>query len=76
MKKIHKVAMECVSTMIKKGYSEKKATDMVLEILNESFNKGSYEIGGSSMVIATLRMVFMDEDTSTDTKGILTNILK
>ena len=76
MKKIEKVAMDSVASLIMKGHSPKKAEDMVLEILKECMTKGAYEIGGASMVIATLRMIFLDVSVTDASKSFADDLLK
>ena len=60
MKKVHKVAMECVlHLMTNEGISEKDATNMVLGSLKELSEGGYFELG-HKVVIANLKMTFMD----------------
>tara|TARA_Y100000034_G_scaffold122489_1_gene167997 strand:- start:963 stop:1208 length:246 start_codon:yes stop_codon:yes gene_type:complete len=74
MKKVYRVSMECVQAMIKKGYTPEKAEDMVLEILKESLEKG-LPVGGAGMVIATLRMIFLDVEPKTAAQQLVDRLV-
>ena len=76
-KKLHKTCMQCAAYLIEnEGYTEEKATDAVMYLLKECFDKGSYEVGGVEMVIATLKMTFMNESVGDASKELLKKLLK
>ena len=60
MRKIHKVAMECVSHLVKnEGFKENDATKMVVDYMKE-LNEGGVFKMGHKVVITHLKMIFMD----------------
>jgi len=61
MRKIHKVSMECHQHLMDcEGMTEPEATQMITEFLYELNEGGVFEMG-YKVVIANLKMVFLDE---------------
>ncbi len=61
MRKIHKVSMECHKHLMdNEGMIESDATQMITEFLHELNDGGVFEMG-YKVVIANLKMVFLDE---------------
>lgn len=61
MRKIHKVSMECHQHLMdNEGMTEPEATQMITEFLYELNEGGVFEMG-YKVVIANLKMVFLDE---------------
>tara|TARA_R110000851_G_scaffold208431_2_gene360891 strand:+ start:248 stop:499 length:252 start_codon:yes stop_codon:yes gene_type:complete len=64
MRKIHKVAMECVNHLVKhEGFDEDTAAKMVTDYMKE-LNEGGVFKMGHKVVITHLKMIFMDVSTS------------
>ena len=75
MKKIHKVAMECIKYLVtKKGISIKQAEDMVLTTLKES--EHYMKAGMVEETIASLRMIHMDETPEQAASKLIKSLLK
>ena len=71
MQRVGLVAEECVYHLMKQGKSQKKAEDIVIEILKES--KPYLEMKMYDSVIASLKMIFMDAPVSVAAKEMLNN---
>ena len=74
MQRVGLVAEQCVYHLMKKGESQKKAEDIVIEILKES--QPYLEMKMYDSVIASLKMIFMDVPVSVAAKEMLTNMIK
>ena len=64
MKKIHKVTMECHKHLMdNEGMTAEEATKIISEFLYELNDGGVFEMG-YKVVIANLKMVFMDTNST------------
>ena len=75
MKKIHKVAMDCIKHLvIVKKFSVKQAEDMVMETLKES--EHYLRNGMVNETIASLKMIHMDQTPEQAAKELIKSLLK
>jgi hypothetical protein len=75
MKKIHKVAMDCIKHLvIVKKFSVKQAEDMVMETLKES--EHYLRNGMVNETISSLKMIHMDQTPEQAAKEMIKSLLK
>ena len=71
--KLHNVSLQCIAALMKKGMSFEKAEDAVMEILKE--HDTELMNGQLELVIASLKMVFLDASVEDAAKDIIKNTL-
>jgi hypothetical protein len=73
--KLNSVAQQCVNYLNRnKGIPFTKAEDMVLEIIKESHRE--IQSGNIDLVIATLKMTFLDQSVEQASQDILKSLFR